>query len=95
MTTAMQMSFFGDEDRPMRDVNIEHKARVNKAKARKPQIVAEAATQTGGPCARCSAYIPKGDRIFKLYFGPEGGGTTYHGNGPGKWICGNCAARFR
>jgi hypothetical protein len=83
--TAIQMSFFDGDERVLEELNRDHRMKL--AEEKKPRVVAESVTQVGGPCNDCHAHIPRFDRIFKV-------ATTGNRSG-GKWVCGNCAARYK
>lgn len=44
-----------------------------------------------GRCTECKVLILKDNVIYKIT-GP--GGTTQHGQGPGRWVCAVCATKF-
>lgn len=56
------------------------------------EIVASATSKWGGACARCDSWIDKGGTIHKI--STPGGTTTQAGQGPGEWVCIDCARRF-
>jgi hypothetical protein len=56
------------------------------------EIVAQARSKSGGNCADKGCLIPAGGLIFKV---ATDGPTTKAGNGPGRWVCVDCAEAYR
>lgn len=53
------------------------------------ELVASTTSKWGGSCASCKQFIRRGAPVHKL---AAPGKTTKHGQGPGIWVCGECAA---
>lgn len=56
-----------------------------------PTIVATSRSRSGGYCGRCGGPIVSGEPIVKIWDGRPGHQTSA-GQGPGIWVCADCAA---
>jgi hypothetical protein len=55
------------------------------------EIVAQSRSKSGGRCADGGCRIEPKGLIFKV---SQNGQTTKAGNGPGRWVCVDCAQKY-